>query len=220
MTAAASTGLVLRSPEGTRYLFDPGALCLELLTTGGPGPLARHEVLHAPEDLSRWLTLSRLGVGPGDVRVSPGELATARRLRDALWRLARAAAGGGPWGPGDLAEVNRAAAAPPLAPCIGADRTRVWELPADGTGALSTVARDAVDLFTGPLADRIRECAAHDCFLVFVDASRPGRRRWCAMERCGNRSKTRALRARRATGGTAAPAGPASEDTADGRTGP
>ncbi|WP_411292945.1 CGNR zinc finger domain-containing protein [Streptomyces sp. CBMA123] len=30
--------------------------------------------------------------------------------------------------------------------------------------------------------------------------SRPGRRRWCSMERCGNRHKVRALRARRETG--------------------
>ncbi|GGT12677.1 hypothetical protein GCM10010176_066800 [Nonomuraea spiralis] len=31
-----------------------------------------------------------------------------------------------------------------------------------------------------------------------VDTSRPGARRWCAMERCGNRHKLRALRARQA----------------------
>ncbi|MGC4762555.1 CGNR zinc finger domain-containing protein [Micromonospora sp. DT46] len=55
-----------------------------------------------------------------------------------------------------------------------------------------------MDLFTGPYRDRIRECATHDCYLVFVDTSRPGRRRWCAMERCGNRHKVRSLRARRA----------------------
>jgi predicted RNA-binding Zn ribbon-like protein len=64
---------------------------------------------------------------------------------------------------------------------------------------VSTIARDAVELFTGRFADRIRECGAHDCYLIFVDTSRPGRRRWCAMERCGNRHKVRALRARRDT---------------------
>jgi predicted RNA-binding Zn ribbon-like protein len=44
-----------------------------------------------------------------------------------------------------------------------------WQLPADGGQALSTIARDAVDLFSGTFADRIRECAA-DCYLIFVDA--------------------------------------------------
>nr|WP_188296427.1 SIP domain-containing protein [Streptomyces sp. CBMA156] len=45
-------GLVLTTPGGGRFHFDPGALCLELLTTGGPGPYARYEVLHRPADLA------------------------------------------------------------------------------------------------------------------------------------------------------------------------
>jgi predicted RNA-binding Zn ribbon-like protein len=61
------------------------------------------------------------------------------------------------------------------------------------------MAREMIELLSGPLAERIRECASDDCPLVFVDTSRPGARRWCAMERCGNRHKLRALRARRAT---------------------
>jgi predicted RNA-binding Zn ribbon-like protein len=56
-----------------------------------------------------------------------------------------------------------------------------------------------IELLSGPLAERIRECASDNCPLVFVDSSRPGARRWCTMERCGNRHKLRAHRARRAT---------------------
>ncbi len=63
--------------------------------------------------------------------------------------------------------------------------------------ALATLARDAVDLFGGPLASRIRVCAAADCGLLLVDTSRPGRRRWCSMQRCGNRAKIREHRALR-----------------------
>jgi predicted RNA-binding Zn ribbon-like protein len=80
---------LLSSHSGVTFRFDPGALCLELLTTGGPGAFARYEVLHAPAD---------------------------------------------------------------------------------------------------------------DCSLVYVDTSRPGRRRWCSMEHCGNRHKVRTLRARRSEG--------------------
>ncbi|ERK71913.1 hypothetical protein N136_01733, partial [Leifsonia aquatica ATCC 14665] len=62
--------------------------------------------------------------------------------------------------------------------------------------ALGTIARDAVRLF-GPEADgRIRECSADDCDLVYLDTSRSGNRRWCSMQRCGNRAKVRAHRAR------------------------
>jgi predicted RNA-binding Zn ribbon-like protein len=41
-------------------------------------------------------------------------------------------------------------------------------------------------------------CAGERCHLIYADTSRPGRRRWCSMEHCGNRHKVRALRARRA----------------------
>ncbi|MFE7743242.1 CGNR zinc finger domain-containing protein [Nocardia sp. NPDC057455] len=40
----------------------------------------------------------------------------------------------------------------------------------------------------------MRVRAAGDCGLLFVDASRPGRRRWCSMDRCGNLSKVRRYR--------------------------
>lgn len=78
--------------------------------------------------------------------------------------------------------------------------TAGWAPPVQAAQGLATLAREAIELLSGPLSGRIRECASDDCPLVFVDVSRPGTRRWCAMERCGNRHKLRALRARRATG--------------------
>jgi predicted RNA-binding Zn ribbon-like protein len=62
---------------------------------------------------------------------------------------------------------------------------------------LASLACDAVDLLGGPLAGRIRECAAGDCALLFLDTSRAGRRRWCSMATCGARAKMAAYRARR-----------------------
>ncbi len=203
--AIEATGLTLVSHDGTRFVFDPGALCLEFLTAGGPGELARWDVLHQPGDLAAWLARSRLRLDPAQVTVSADELATARRLRDALWRFARARAVGQPAPAADLATVNELAAPAPLVPRLTAGPAGIahsWVLPATGTQALATIARDAVDLFSGPYADRIRECGSDNCYLVFADTSRPGRRRWCSMERCGNRQKVRAIRARReATGG-------------------
>jgi predicted RNA-binding Zn ribbon-like protein len=64
----------------------------------------------------------------------------------------------------------------------------------DVATALSAVARDAVDLLAGPDRNRIRRCGR--CTLHFVDRSRPGNRRWCSMELCGNQSKAEAFRAR------------------------
>ncbi|MEU4307678.1 MULTISPECIES: CGNR zinc finger domain-containing protein [Streptomyces] len=192
-------GLTLLTHEGKPYRFDPGALCLELLTTGGPGAYARWEVLHRPEDLVDWVGRSRLPGGL-ELTVEQADVRRARTLRDALFLLTVDRAHGRPLRPEHVAVVNAAAAEAPLAARIEADGTRGWAPGATGARLLSTVARDAIDLFTGPYADRVRECGADDCRLLFVDTSRPGRRRWCAMEHCGNREKARAHRARRAPG--------------------
>jgi predicted RNA-binding Zn ribbon-like protein len=197
----AAPGLVLRSRTGAAYRFDAGALSLELLTTGGPGAFRRYEVLHEPGDLAAWAERSRLSPTPF-LEVTEEELAAARGVRDALWRVVLACtAGTAPGASYDVRLINEAAAQPPLTPAIGADGARTWAGSGSGIQLLSTVARDAVDLLTGPYAHRIRMCAADDCRLVYVDTSRPGRRRWCSMEHCGNRHKVRTLRARRCEDG-------------------
>ncbi|MFD3307699.1 CGNR zinc finger domain-containing protein [Streptomyces sp. NPDC058694] len=192
--------MTLVSYGGKTFRFDPGALCMELVTTGGPGEFARYEVLHEPADLVRWVERSRLPGGL-EVTVTEGELAQTRALRDAVFLLAVDRAHGRPLQARHLDVVNAAAAGAPLAARVEADGARGWAPGATGARLLATVARDAVELFTGPYADRIRECGSHNCALLFVDTSRPGRRRWCAMEHCGNRQKARAHRARRAEEG-------------------
>ncbi|MEU1312500.1 CGNR zinc finger domain-containing protein [Streptomyces cinnamoneus] len=195
MDSPATKGLTLRSHTGATYRFDPGALCLELLPTGGPGPYRRFEVLHEPADLAAWADRSRLTPTPG-LDISQAEVTDARRLRDALFHVVIAHTRGEPHPPGDLETINEAAACPPLAPAITPTGERQWAGTPTGTHLLATVARDAVELLTGPFARRIRTCAAEDCQLVYVDTSRPGRRRWCSMEHCGNLHKVRSLRAR------------------------
>jgi predicted RNA-binding Zn ribbon-like protein len=190
-------GIEMRPPDGQVFRFDPGALSLELLTTGGPGLFARYEILHTPADVAAWAAASRLRPVP-ELAVTDADVAAVRHVRDALFHLTRARAHGAPLPPADLATLNAAAAAPPLAPRLTPAGTPAWaEAPATAAHLLSTVARDAVDLFSGPYGSRIRECAGDRCYLLFADTSRPGRRRWCSMERCGNRHKVRALRARR-----------------------
>lgn len=47
---------------------------------------------------------------------------------------------------------------------------------------------------------RIRKGANPQCGLTFVDTSRPGKRRWCSMDRCGNMMKLRTYRERHRRG--------------------
>ncbi|AKH84203.1 zf-CGNR multi-domain protein [Streptomyces sp. CNQ-509] len=195
--SARAPGVEMRPPDGQVFRFDPGALSLELLTTGGPGPFARYEVLRTPADVAAWAAASRLRPVP-ELAVTDDDVPAVRHLRDALFRLTQARARAEPLPAADLAVLNAAAAEPPLAPRLTPDGTPSWAPgPATTARLLATVARDAVDLFSGPYGYRIRECAGERCYLLFADTSRPGRRRWCSMERCGNRHKVRTLRARR-----------------------
>jgi predicted RNA-binding Zn ribbon-like protein len=194
-----ATGRVLNDTRGGSFRFDAGAVCLDFAHTGGEGQYAVFETLHKPADLGEWLAQPPLAAVM-TVPVSARELTAAKTLRQAIWDAAHAQAARRPLLTGAVETINQAAAAAPLVPELAADGTTVgWAPPVRATQALSTLAREMIDLLSGPLSGRIRECASDNCPLVFVDSSRPGARRWCAMERCGNRHKLRALRARRAT---------------------
>jgi predicted RNA-binding Zn ribbon-like protein len=181
-----------------RFRFESGRLCLDFVATVGERWRRSFERLRTTEDLGRWLVeASVLSCAP---RVEQSELDEARRLRESIYRMAKLAGTGRPDGR-DLRELNRWAAEPPLVPRLGEDgRTVTWVADRPVEAALATIARDAADLLSGPFASRIRECAAPDCALLFVDSSRPGQRRWCSMKGCGNRMKTAAYRRRRSSG--------------------
>lgn len=196
-----ATGRLLVDPKGGSFRFDAGALCLDFAHTGGEGQYAVFETLHEPADLGEWLAQPPLAAVVA-VPVTPRELVAAKTLRQAIWDTAHAQADGRPLPAEAVATINRAAAAAPLVPELTAGVTTdsTWAPPVRASQVLSTMAREMIELLAGPLAGRIRECASDNCPLVFVDSSRPGARRWCAMERCGNRQKLRALRARRSGG--------------------
>ena len=65
---------------------------------------------------------------------------------------------------------------------------------------LAAIARSAADLVAEGPGAPVRKCASPACLLYFYDTSRTGRRRWCSMSVCGNRTKVAAharhLRAR------------------------
>ncbi|MFC5184635.1 CGNR zinc finger domain-containing protein [Actinomadura harenae] len=198
---ASTTGRVLHDPKGGSFRFDAGAVCLDFVHTGGEGPYAVFESLHAPDDLAAWLAEPPLDVTL-TVPMTAAELDTAKALRQAMWVVAHARADGLPLPATDVAVINHAASAPSLAAQLASDGvTAGWAAPVTASQAMSTLAREMIGLLTGPLAGRIRECAGERCPLVFVDSSRPGARRWCSMERCGNRHKLRTHRARPSSDG-------------------
>jgi len=177
-----------------RFHFKSGRVCLDFVATVGERWQRSFERLRSPEDLGRWFV--EAGVLESPPEVTEAQLEDARALRESIYRVAKLAGQGTPERR-DVEEMNRFAARAPLTPKLGPDgRSVTWGGDEPVEGALATIARDAADLVTGPLASRVRECAARDCALLFVDASRPGRRKWCWMGACGNVAKTGAYRRR------------------------
>lgn len=185
------------------FNFRSGRLCLAFVATVGERWRGNHERLREPADLARWYV--EAGLLDVAVPVTPGGLDAARTLREAVYRQARRVIGGRAFVAEDDEVINEAARAAPLVPVLRAGARSLTLPPTGGErAALSTVARDAVELFSGAAADRIRECASPECGLLFVDASRPGRRRWCSSDACGGRERAAAYRRRRRPGASAA----------------
>lgn len=65
---------------------------------------------------------------------------------------------------------------------------------------LSDVLGPIAESFAQTLAheelSRLRKCESESCDLYFLDDSKNGRRRWCSMAQCGNRSKAARFQAR------------------------
>ena len=187
------TGQWLRSEEGTRWYFDSGALCLDFANTGTVRGAPAWEQLATPADLVHWLG-ERFDLVAG--QATAGELVDGLSLRAAIAAVTRAISDGDDPRPDDIDTINLYAATPNIPPTLaGGDRQAGRSAVRIGQ-ALSTIARDAVQLFADHPHGRVRECAADDCELIFYDGSRSNNRRWCSMQRCGNRSKVRAHRHR------------------------
>jgi predicted RNA-binding Zn ribbon-like protein len=183
-----------------RFEFIAGSPALCFVDTLGNRTGAGKEWLVDPQSLDNWLTEAKLS-GSSSGQVTDRDLKDAQALREAIYRCGLRAMQGESYAQPDLELLNRAAAEPPLRPQLkdgelvllnhGPKRASV-------KAALSVLAADALQLFTSALRQRIRRCP--ECGMMFVDTSRPGKRRWCSSAKgCGNRAKVRNWRTRRVT---------------------
>jgi predicted RNA-binding Zn ribbon-like protein len=167
---------------------------LEFLATLARRRDEPRERLAAPDDLSRWLDATGLATG---ARCDQEALEGARELREALYRVIAAAREQRLPTADDVRLVNEWARRPAPSPQLDRSLRVRSDGPDPCHAALAQLARAAVELVAGRDLQRIRNCADPGCSLMFIDRSRPGRRRWCSMERCGNRDKTARYRHRR-----------------------
>ena len=177
--------------DGQNWWFDAGSVAIDFAYAGGfkGGP----EALTTPDELSAWLS-TRFPELEG--AATDGELSDARSLQQSLARLITAAGSGETGAAEDIDVVNLFAATPDIPPSLAGGTRQAGRSRARVGQCLSAITRDAIEIFADHNAERVRECAADDCSLIFYDESRSNNRRWCSMQRCGNRAKVRAHRGR------------------------
>jgi predicted RNA-binding Zn ribbon-like protein len=177
-----------------RFTFG-GRLALDFTWTLRYRAITPTELIPTPADLDDWFVAAGLLDGPG--RSTPTDHAAAIALREAIYAAAAARIDGATIPPPAISTINRHAAEPGPMPQLASDGGSVVHRTRPGAAAvLGEVARDAIDVLVSVPPDRLRQCEGPMCSLLFVDSSRPGKRRWCSALTCGNRVNTRSYRAR------------------------
>jgi predicted RNA-binding Zn ribbon-like protein len=171
-----------------RFRAGAGRLCLDFIRTlryrGTP------EELEELPDAAAWgAWIDQLG--PFETAVHPASAGDARAVREAIHELLT----------GEVREpvrrrLNRFAALPVPAPSLTTSGELRWQASDPAEAMVALLARDALDLVTSPEFARVRRCAGPTCGALFLDTSRPGTRRWCWMEICGNQAKKSTYRAK------------------------
>jgi predicted RNA-binding Zn ribbon-like protein len=157
-------------------------------------PDAERDAIDSPSTLKKWLIERGLLGSRG--RVTNADVEAAIELRNGLRAMLRAAQGL-PFDEANLRRARRLSRRSPLSVDLGEDGVpRLRANNENVRGALGRLLSDvAVAAATGALL-RLKVCSADDCQFVFYDHSRSRTQRWCAMETCGNRVKTRRYRHR------------------------
>lgn len=214
MQLEKNTGLDPGDYSGA-YEADAGHLVLDFTNTIG-NRLSRqpHDWLSSYDNLVSWGEL--VGILPdADSRIlqreagrSP-ELAAASleraiQLRETCYRILSAVAGGRSPETTDIETLN--AFLPEALAHMGIVQENgifTWKWAnneVDMDRIIWPVARAAADLLTSGELARVGECLGDGCGWLFLDMSRNRSRRWCSMEECGNRAKSRRHYARSRSG--------------------
>lgn len=185
------------------WIWDGGRVCLDFTNTlRDRWRTTPRETLRNAGDLVLWLQEAELLTPDAQSPTTAAALTSGRRLRGAVDRAVLAVADGRLPSSGDVALLNRSAAAAlrPARQIVVTDGrlepVRTTNLATEPAAALALVAQDAVDLLLSAEIRRVRVCGAETCALRFLDRSPARNRRWCSMSRCGNRTKVRLHQAR------------------------
>ena len=198
------TGAVNGAPNNTFFASEPGG------REAAPEPLAlvqafantvaeeghfRWEAIGDPDSLRSWL--SGRGLLADGERVGEADVTRAKEARKAL-RSLLAANNGREADAAAIRALNLVTERARLTVRFGADGRATLEPGAGGVdGALGRVLAAVHASMEEGTWGRLKSCANATCGWAFYDRSKNRSGRWCSMEVCGNRTKTRAYRRRR-----------------------
>jgi len=156
--------------------------------------------INTPGRLRDWLVRRELLTAalPGSQAVTQADVRTAVALREGLRTamLGHHVPGADPVPPG----LNEALAALPLRVVYGDGAPSLVPCSPGLPGALARIAAAIMAAQADGTWTRLKACQEDTCHWAFLDTSKNRSRAWCSMRVCGNRTKTRAYRARRRTG--------------------
>jgi predicted RNA-binding Zn ribbon-like protein len=173
-------------------MTEPASLLLDFVNTRDVQPDI--DELETPGSLATWLAEHHL-VPVGTRTAEPAELTLAITLRDGL----RAAflSHHGPDQEALPAELDDALSELPVRVSLAADGPALRPAGDGIVGGLSGLAAAIMETVADGTWPRLKLCLEDTCRWAFLDVSKNRSRSWCSMRVCGNRTKTRAYRARR-----------------------
>lgn len=184
------------------WIFDSVSPSVNFLNTLRDRYLGGRETVVTPEDFAAWLVAA--GVADRPPEVSESRHAEALALRETIDAVLMSVGRREPPPEKAVRTLNEAATKAPravlqLRSVPGALPESYRILPGDpASAALATLSADAIQ--RAAEGANVRECAAEDCSLRFVDLSPARNKQWCSMARCGNRVKSRKHYRRSTTG--------------------
>ena len=189
-------------PNNTFFVSEPGgrqaapagplALVQAFVNTVATEGNLHWEAFADADALRSWLV--RRGLLAEDGPVSEADVGRAREVRGALRGLLTANNGHG-MEPGAVGALNRAAERAKLGLRFGPQGRAMPEVGAGGVdGVIGRVLAAAFAGMEEGTWERLKACDR--CSWAFYDRSRNRSGRWCSMDVCGNRTKTRAYRRR------------------------